>query len=561
MPRVNRRSLARWLIVPLFVALLSSYMPFESAAFSYDAKKIDPALLAAALANPQGDFPVIVRSVPGAARVDRAGKSLQKNQGKAKHQLGIVGGASGTITGIHLFNLSRDPDVDYVFLDATMRALFDPVLDAPKVTIPGILEIGAPTVWSQLGVTGRGVGVAVVDSGVYAHPDLAGRIRAAIDFTSATPTVSATPLGDPGGHGTHVAGLIAGDGTSSNATYTGVAPGAHIVDVRVIDANGNTNTSTVLRGLQWVLNNRVTYAIRVVNMSLGRAPTTSYKVDVLATAAEVLNFAGITVVVSAGNSGSLASTITSPATDPYVLSVGAVDDAGTAVLTDDAIATWSSRGATAYDGIAKPDVVAPGRKMVSLRSPGSTLDTLYPTRQVTATGATTASYFLLSGTSMAAPVAAGTAALMLERDPALTPKKIKKRLQKAATPLVGAAAYDQGAGMINAFAAVSSLEPGNEYTPSRVTDAFAKDMLKFVSGQPIVWRNLTYNGGVDSKGIPWANITWANITWENITWENITWEAFTWTNITWENITWENITWELSSTLSLNVLALWVLPD
>jgi len=559
-----RKTLWRWLAIPLARVPKMRDIASESAAVSYDASKIDPALLARVLADPKNEYDVIVRSsadgLPG--RADRAGKTIQQGGGRAKHALGIVGGASGSIKGTPLLALTNSKLVDYVFSDDPIRVSFDPIAGAAKATATQATAINATRVWSELGVTGRGIGVAVLDSGIAAHPDLGSRIVAAVDFTTPcavtpcpAPAVSLVPLGDPGGHGTHVAGLIAGDGTSSGGATTGVAPNANVVDVRVISASGNSNTSTVLRGLSWVLANRSTYNIRVVNMSLGRAPTTSYKLDPLATAVEVLTFAGISVVVSAGNSGPLAGTITSPATDPYVISVGAVDDAGTAAGADDSIATFSSRGRTLFDDLVKPDLAAPGRKLVSLRSAGSTLDTLYPDRRVTATAAADAAYFRLSGTSMAAPVVAGTIALMLERNSTLSPSQIKKRLRSTAVAVPGATAFDQGAGMIDARAAVGSIDASKEYSSSRVSDAFAKDMRKFVQGQPISWKSLTFNGGVDSMNITWENITWLNITWENITWENITWENFTWANITWENITWENITWESSAQLGLGGLS------
>ena len=560
--KIHWRARGPGMIAFLVVALLiGSLAGAPASASSYDGTKLDPALLGEILADPSGDYEVIVRATPPSAadtrsdQASRAGNALSASGGKAKFALGIVGGAAGTLKGTPLLALTHNPNVDYIYKDAKITPAFDPLTGASKVTTPGIVETGAPQVWSQYGVTGRGVTVAVVDSGIDGHADLAGRITAGIDFTSATPTVVAGGVGDPGGHGTHVAGLIAGDGTASGGSYTGVAPNANVVDVRVINAQGSSNTSIVLRGLQWVLNNRNTYHIRVVNLSLGATATGSYKMDPLATAAEVLTFAGLTVVVAAGNGGAGAGTITTPGTDPYVVTVGAVDDAGTPSIADDTIATFSSRGPTLYDGLAKPDVVAPGRKMTSLRVPGSTLDTLYPERRVTAPGQTVPSYFLLSGTSMAAPVVAGAAALMLERDPTLTPKKLKKRLQKTAVPLANATSFDQGAGLISALQAVASLDPGAEYTTPRVTDAFAKDMLRFITGQPIVWKSLTFNGGVDSKNITWDKITWTNITWDNITWENITWEAFTWTNITWENITWENITWESTPSLSTGSLS------
>lgn len=546
----------RWLAVLVGVAVLSSSaVPQAGLAQAYDAAKIDPGFLREVLAQPDGEFPVIVRAAPrndAKDQAERAGKHILRAAGKAKLPLPIVGGAAGTAKGAHVLKLTLEPDVDYVFRDAPLRVSFDPA-DAGKVTSVGILAIGAPSAWSQYGVTGRGVTVAVLDSGISGHPDLAGRIVAAIDFTSATPAVCLCVLGDPGGHGTHVAGLIAGDGASSGGAYTGVAPNAKLVDVRVIDASGSSSTSVVLRGLQWVLSNRVTYGVRAVNLSLGAKASGSYTTDPLATAVELLTFAGVTVVAAAGNLGPDPQTITTPGTDPYVLTVGAADDAGTVTAADDAIASWSSRGPTAFDNLQKPGIVAPGRRLVSLRSPGSALDLLYPDRQVAASGELVPSYFRMSGTSMATALATGAVALMLERDPQATPRVVKKRLLKTAVRLASGSSNDQGQGLLNALEAVASSDPSASYSQRRVTDAFAKDMRRHVEGQSIVWRDLWFNGGVDARGIPWANISWENISWENITWENLSWEAFNWSNISWENVSWENITWESADPVPLGV--------
>ncbi|HEY9325022.1 MAG TPA: S8 family serine peptidase, partial [Candidatus Limnocylindria bacterium] len=354
----------RWLTATITVALLLGAAATPSAASSFDPTKIDASFLSEVLASPTDDFDVIVRSTPadneGKAdraaerRLEKAAKSVKKQGGSVKQALAIVGAVSARLKGVQILKLTRDNDVDYVVKDQKLQAQFDPALDSAKAGSPGVLEVGAPQAWSQLGVTGRGVGVAVVDSGVYAHPDLAGRIVAAIDFTSLAPTVSNIPLSDLGGHGTHVAGLIAGDGTRSAGLYTGVAPNANIIDVRVIDANGSSNVSIILRGLQWILANRTTYNIKVVNMSLGATPSGSYKSDLMATAAEILNFAGVNVVVSAGNTGPLAGTITTPATDPYVITVGALDDNATPLLADDLMATFSARGKTLFDKLAQP---------------------------------------------------------------------------------------------------------------------------------------------------------------------------------------------------------------
>jgi serine protease AprX len=551
----------RWLTVTITVALLLGAAATPSAASSFDPTKIDASFLAEILASPTDDFDVIVRSVikkddfkkddkddnaqrAAERRIERAAKEVKKEHGTVKHALSIVGAVSARIKGVHILKLTRDDDVDYVVKDQKLHAQFDPALDSAKAGTPGILEIGAPQAWSGLGVTGRGVGVAVVDSGVYAHPDLAGRIVAAIDFTSLAPTVSNIPLGDLGGHGTHVAGLIAGDGTRSGGLYTGVAPNANIIDVRVIDGHGNSNVSIILRGLQWILANRATYNIKVVNMSLGATPMGSYKSDLMATATEILNFAGVAVVVSAGNTGPLAGTITTPGTDPYVITVGALDDNGTALRTDDLMATFSSRGRTPFENLAKPDLVAPGRRMVSLRAPGSELDGLFPDRQVTVLGSTSADYYRLSGTSMAAPVVSGTIALMFERNPNLSTAQVKSRLKSSATLLSFGTTLDRGAGLVNAYGAASSASVERERGAGRVSDAFAKDMRRFIQGQQFVWRDLAYNGGVDSGGTSWEGVTWENVRWDSVTWENVTWEGFTWEGVTWEGVTWETVTWQ-----------------
>ena len=496
-------------------------------------------------------FDVIVRAAGTTNKDNRslnAAKAVAKAKGRVGHGLSIIGGASATLSGASLIALSKDGDVGYITPDDVLNAKFDPTLGATQAVTPGIVEVGAPRVWGELGVTGRGVGVAIVDSGIANHADLAGRILASVDFTSGIPGEPLVAPADPGGHGTHVAGLVAGDGASSNGTFTGVAPGADLIDVRVIGATGATNVSTLLRGLQWVLANRTTYHIRVVNMSLGATSSISYHQDPLATAVEVLTFAGVTVIVSAGNNGPGDRTITAPGDDPYAITVGALDDNDTATTADDTLAVWSSRGPTLGDGLNKPDLVAPGRKMVSLRSAGSTLDLLFPERRVAGSDATDPAYFRMSGTSMAAPVVTGIVALMLERQPTLTPAQVRHRLLTTATPLAFGSTTTTGAGMANAYAAVRALDNRID-ADANVSDGFAWDMRPYVQGQPLVWRDPTFNGGVDSSGRPWSSVTWDNIVWDDVTWQQLAWEAFQWNEIAWEDIAWEDIAWESATPL------------
>ena len=519
--------------------------------------KVEPALLAQAQANPKQDFDVIVRATQSKDKKDhgskRAADAVTLNKGKVGHGLSIIGGASATLSGKAILELAKHKDVAYVSRDLVLKAHFDPAAGSSALTTPGLREIGVTDAWTTSGVTGRGVGVAVIDSGIADHPDLAGRIVAAVDFTTGTPGEPAVAHSDPGGHGTHVAGLIAGDGTASGGAYTGVAPGANLVDVRVIGATGSTTVSTVLRGMQWVIANRATYNIRVANLSLGAAAITSYTGDPLATGVEMLTFSGIAVVVAAGNGGPSAGTVTTPGDDPFVITVGAIDDNGTADPADDLLPSWSAQGATVFDGLSKPDLAAPGRKMVSLRSAGSTLDTLYPERQVAGTDPLVPAYFRLSGTSMAAPVVAGTIALMLEKNPSLLPAQIKHRLRATASAASYGSALATGAGVVNVAAAVASADPASDFASVPVSDGFATSTYSLVYGQPLSWRDLTFNGGVDSAGTPWGSVTWTNIVWDPITWQDLMWESFNWSTVSWQDAYWEDAFWE-TTTLNVNTL-------
>ena len=540
----------RWVAVSLAAVLLVAAFGTPADAKSDDSK-ISPQLLAAIKANPQQVFAVIVRAVGGSKdkthESARAAAAVLAAKGKVTHGLSIIGSVSAQLRGAQIQGLSHDKNVAYISRDDVVFAKFDPVQTATTLATAGIREIGAPDTWTRYGVTGQGIGVAILDSGIAPHPDLAGRIVASVDLTSGLPGEPLVAAADPGGHGTHVAGLVAGDGTASGGLYTGVAPGAKLVDVRVIGSGGATTVSTLVRGMQWVLANRAAYNIRVLNLSAGAPVTTSYKTDPLATAAEVLILAGVTVVVSAGNEGPGSSTITTPGSDPFVITVGAADDNGTPTLDDDSSPSWSSRGPTAIDAAAKPDLVAPGRKMVSLRSPGSTLDLELPDRQVAGLDPMAPAYFRLSGTSMAAPVVAGVVALVLEKNPGLTPAQVKHRLKATATPLAYGTPESTGSGLVNALAAVGSADASGETTSCPFSDGLADEMYPYIYGQPIQWRDLNFNGGVDSSGTPWSQVTWANVVWDEITWQDITWEAFTWSGVTWEDITWEDITWETAS--------------
>ncbi|GEL76777.1 S8 family peptidase [Tenuibacillus multivorans] len=321
-----------------------------------------------------------------------------------------------------------------VYYDREVQALLD--VATPTVQADEVVRNGSES-------TGEGVNVAVIDTGVHPHEDLQGRIVEFVDLVNQD-----TEPYDDNGHGTHCAGDVAGDGAMSMGQYQAPAPKANIIGVKVLDKMGSGSLSTVMEGVQWCIENQETIGIDVISMSLGSPANSSYQdedddpmVDIVETAWE----AGMVVCVAAGNEGPEPNTIASPGISNKVITVGAMDDRDTVERSDDIIANFSSRGPTIY-GVTKPDVVAPGVDIVSLRSPGSYIDKLQKDARVGEY------YVMLSGTSMATPICAGVVALLLEHDPSLTPDDVKDLLINNAQGLGDP--YIYGAGYIQAEEAI-----------------------------------------------------------------------------------------------------------
>src|SRR5690606_10645608 len=254
--------------------------------------------------------------------------------------------------------------------------------------------------------TGSGITVGILDTGVYPHKDLIApknRVIAFKDFING----KKEPY-DDNGHGTHVAGCALGNGYASDGKYQGTAPKANLVAAKVLDSMGRGHVSNIISGVQWMIDNKEKYNIRIISLSLGSTALKSYKEDPLCLILEKAWDLGITVFVAAGNSGPSKNTIGSPAVHPKLIAVGAIDDKNTIDNTDDHVADFSSRGPTIF-GEDKPDIVAPGANIIALRAPNSYTDRMKPDFRIGD------QYFTLSGTSMATPIAAGMAALLLEQ--------------------------------------------------------------------------------------------------------------------------------------------------
>ena len=289
-------------------------------------------------------------------------------------QLPLINGVVALVDGTGIVNLSNQANVVYISSDRPLATLDN----APPA-------VNAEVAW-QSNYVGTGVGVALIDSGVNSHPDFytgilpVSRVAYNQSFVSGTSSTA-----DQYGHGTHIAGLIAGDGLASTGpafsqTFKGIAPGAKIVNLRVLDANGAATDSQVIAAINQAISLKSKYNIRVINLSLGRAIYESYQLDPLCQAVEKAWKSGIVVVVAAGNNGrylptSGYGTVTAPGNDPYVITVGAMKPMGTPQRTDDLIASYSSKGPTVVDRVVKPDLVAPGNLLVSTDTPGTTLET------------------------------------------------------------------------------------------------------------------------------------------------------------------------------------------
>ena len=295
------------------------------------------------------------------------------------------------------------------------------------------------------GDTGQGVTVAVLDTGIDNLPDFSGRLVGGVDLTGGN-----NPYQDSYGHGTFVAGLIAGNGALSNGQYSGEAPGAKLVSIKVAGADGTTHLGTLISGLQWAVDHRSSYGIKVLNISLGFMPSKSTVINPLDRAVEAVWNSGIAVVASAGNAGPFNGTILSPGDDPLVITAGALDDMATASVTDDEMTDFSSAGPTSPDGWVKPDLVTSGRSVVSLAAPGSTIYNSYPSARVGAAN------FVGSGTSFSAAITSGAAALVLADNPGLSPNQLKARLLGTASPGPVGNPFADGHGALNAYAAATS---------------------------------------------------------------------------------------------------------
>jgi serine protease AprX len=481
-----------------------------------------PASLAAqAAANPDGSFPVIVSGQPGDPSAAVAAIVRQSN-GDPKRQFSSINGVAVTLSGADILRLAYNPHLGSI------------VPDVPVSSV-GIEESGlwrAATKSNQVPglITGQTPpAIAVVDSGVDTTKtdDFGARVVASVNLSSDSPGAT----GDDEGHGTMVAGIAAG-GSSS---YPGVLPTAPIVSVRTADANGASHMSDVIAAVDWILQNKDAYNIRVANFSMVSDAQSSFVNDPLDAAVEQLWFHGVVVVAAVGNYGQPGGVrvTSSPGNDPFVISVGALDTSGTADPADDVAAPWSAYGHTG-DGFAKPELSAPGRWIVAPVPAASTLATQGADR-VVAPG-----YMWMSGTSLAAPVVSGAAAAVLAAHPDWTPDQVKGALMETASALGAISDWAGGVGEVDGARALTLQSSPN---PNSGLDSFvAPDGSGGVSFDAASWEQAVQSS-TDWSATDWSATDWSATDWSATDWSATDWSATDWSATDWSATDWSATDW------------------
>ncbi|MFN8623040.1 MAG: S8 family serine peptidase [Chloroflexota bacterium] len=437
--------------------------------------------------------------------------------------------------------------------------------------------------WWNAGYTGKGVDVAVIDTGVAPVEGLdgKGKVVNGPDLSVESQSRELRYM-DTNGHGTFMAGLIAGHdsdlvepyATAPASQYRGVAPDARIVNIKVAAADGGTDVSQVIAAIDWVVQHRDdrNLNIRVINLSFGTNTRQDYRVDPLAYAIEQAWKAGIVVVAAGGNTGyqrgNDAPGLADPAYDPWIIAVGGYDSNGTATIADDFVASWSASGACGT--CRKPDLVAEGAHMQGLRVRGSFLDGSHPEAVLNNR------YFRGSGTSEAAAITSGAVALILDRYPGLSPDEVKAYLTKATPRIDGFNAAAQGKGEIELRRIIDvapepaeqsfdwstgegSIEKsrGNDHVAMGGVEltgeqdifghAFNSERMARLEAKHASWDGGTWNGndwaGVSWSGVSWSGVSWSGVSWSGVSWSGVSWSGVSWSGVSWSGVSWSGVSW------------------
>jgi len=456
---------------------------------------------------------------------DKEAKKAEHELKKLGRRFDLIKGFAGQIRAKDLEKLAKYKGL-IVTADSAVR---------PQELLPAVSDV-APTssqLWTsqtgtnKLWTSAKSATIAVVDSGIdSSRADFKGRVKAQVSFvTSAAPNAG----GDGRGHGTFVAGIAAGNAPG----YAGAAPNADLVSLDVMDDSGAGKTSDVIAAAEWIYRNKAAYNIRVANFSLHSGAVNHFWLDPLNVAVTKLWLSGVVVVAAAGNYGSSngpSGVPYAPASNPFVVTVGAVDIGGSSSTWDDARAPWSAYGRTP-DGFLKPEICAPGRYMVGPIPMGSTLAAQKADRMVEN------GYIQLSGTSFAAPVISGLAAQILARNPNWTPDQVKSALMRRARPVPQSSQRSCGVGQVNAVQTV--LATTDTPNPNKALNRFLRTVTDGTSVfDAVSWSDVSWSD------VSWDAVSWSDVSWSDVSWDAVSWSDVSWTDVSWSDVSWSDVSWE-----------------
>jgi serine protease AprX len=489
--------------------ILTAAIPLFAPSAAGAEPQIQPQLLQMAEEDPDQTLRLIVQKAEDSQMAEALAAQLG---GEIVADLSMIHAFAVEMAAGNAVQLAKSSTVRWVSLDGQVEGAGKPPPkdDPPAEPLPEntyLDTLGVRDVWA-MGYDGTGVTVAVIDTGIQTNRDFS--TEPGKPFTRIVKAVNlnpdATTNGDLNGHGTHVAGILAGHGGASDGLYSGVAPKVELVNLRVTDDFGMAYESDVVAAMQWIYDNKELFNIRVVNLSINSTVTSSYHESPMNAAAEILWFNGVVVVTSAGNywdGSGFNPVLAAPANDPFLITVGAVDEKGTARTQDDVIANYSAFGTTA-DGYFKPDIYAPGTDIISVLAPSSEWEYSHPDRVVM-----DGKYFRLSGTSMASPMVTGAVALLLQAEPDLTPDQVKYRLT-------------------NCFDWIG---------PSKYMDVY-----KFVTCETTE----SANTGLEASQLLWTGdepVVWGSVAWNSVAWNSVAWNSVAWNSVAWNSVAWNSVAW------------------
>jgi serine protease AprX len=474
---------------------------------TYGPVKVHPLLVEIAAQSPERKVSVIVQVLGDEDHVTGAIENLG---GEVTKDLHIINAFAADLSAGAALELARHQGVRWVSLDGALEGAGKPPPKNPPSELPENVYLDTMNVRSvwEMGYLGEGVGVAVIDSGISTDRDFSteigtpfSRIVKQVSFNS-----ESFQTADATGHGTHVAGIIGGNGTAADGFYSGVAPKVDLINLKISDENGMAYESDAVAAMQWVYDNKEQYNIRVVNLSIQSASEMSYHQSPMDAAAEILWFNGVVVVAASGNwdpQGVYNPILAAPANDPFIITVGASNEKGSARIQDDAWANFSAWGMT-QDGFYKPDIMAPGKDIISVLSMSSDWDEVYPEKVVL-----TNEYIRLSGSSMSAPMVSGAVALLLQAEPDLTPDQVKYRLTHASASL-------QGISYLDVYEAITTPT-----TESANTGLTASQLL-WTGDEPVTWGSVAWNS------VAWNSVAWNSVAWNSVAWNSVAWNSVAW---------------------------------